>query len=245
MKRAIIDLLKKLGLERQVYWLYVKLSAIFWNVLSFLTARNKRFADKYLSESQTRKLHLGCGSNYLKGWLNTDIYPNAHRIYLDITKKFTLPENSFDYVYTEHVIEHMPFLDGKNMIEQSFKTLKPGGSIRVVTPDIRFLIALYQNDQEQLHKDYIAWNSELFIKNKAPHCALSVLNNYVRDWGHVFIYDVPLISEMLKEAGFTNIRECKLCESSKPDLQDLENVSRHPEGFLALESLVVEADKPT
>jgi hypothetical protein len=37
----------------------------------------------YFSTNRIRKLQLGAGDNYAKGWLNSDIQPTANEIYLD------------------------------------------------------------------------------------------------------------------------------------------------------------------
>jgi predicted SAM-dependent methyltransferase len=244
MRQSIINFLKSIGLDNPVRWLYTRTITVFWHLCGTLSNRNIRFLNNYKSKHKIHKLHLGCGLNYLDNWLNTDLKPDSKRIYLDISKKFSFPDNSFDYVYSEHVIEHMPYLSGKNMLEQSFRVLKSGGTLRLVTPDILFLIDLYQNDKTKINSAYIKWNSELFIQGKAPHCALSVINNYVRDWGHQYIYDVNVLRNALTECGFENIKELELGKSDISELQNLEHASRHPEGFLALESLVIEATKP-
>ena len=244
MRRSIINLLKSVGVYNLVRWIYTRTRTSFWHLYGMLSNRNIRFLRHYQSKHGVHKLHLGCGLNYLDGWLNTDLKPDSKRIYLDISNKFSFPNNSFDYIYSEHVIEHMPYLSGKNMLSESFRALKPGGTLRLVTPDILFLIALYQDNKTKIHNDYIAWNSDLFIGNKAPHCALSVINNYVRDWGHQYIYDAPILRKTLAECGFEDIKELKLGKSSISELQNLEHASRHPDGFLALESLVIEATKP-
>lgn len=244
MRHSLINFLKTIGLYNVIRWLYTRVIASYWRILGVLINRNRLKLAKHQSEFKVHKLHLGCGLNYLPSWLNTDIMPDKKRIYLDITKKFTFDDGSFDYIFTEHVIEHMPYLDGKNLIQESFRTLKSGGVLRLVTPDINFLIGLYQDPDKKIHKDYIEWNSDLFIGSKAPHHALSVVNNYVRDWGHEYIYDAATLIEMLNGCGFVDIAERKLGESDFEELQSLENESRHPEGFLALESLVLEAKKP-
>lgn len=244
LKKNIIQCLKYLGLYNVVYKIYFTTIALVWHFYGILTNRNETFLKNYIQNNPVHKLHLGCGLNYLDGWVNTDLKPNGKRIYLDVSKKFPFPDNSFDFAFTEHVIEHMPYACGKSMLQECFRVLKPNGVLRVVTPDLKFLINLYQNDQEKINKDYIEWNSALFIKDAAPHDALSVLNNYVRDWGHKYIYDIPALSSALKSYGYVDIKEQKVGKSEHSSLNGLEHESRHPVGFLALESLVIEARKP-
>ena len=68
--------------------------------------------------SEKIKLHLGCGKNMLPGWINTDFPPKKENILeLDATKKFPFEDNSIDYVFSEHMIEHISFEDGFLQLE--------------------------------------------------------------------------------------------------------------------------------
>ena len=55
--------------------------------------------------------------------------------------------------------------------------------MRIVTPDLKFPIGLYQNDNK-INRDYINWSSKLFLGDLAPAVATSVINNFYRDWDH-------------------------------------------------------------
>src|SRR5437867_9832604 len=89
----------------------------------------------YLSSHAVRKLQLGAGTNPLAGWLNTDGYPASFRV-LSVDAREPLPfsDETFDYVFSEHHIEHMTFHEGRRMLRECFRVLKPGGRIRVATP---------------------------------------------------------------------------------------------------------------
>lgn len=244
MKKAISNLLQKHGLYGRAYKTYYGSRANIRRVYDKISNRNEKHLKSYTESHSVKKLHLGCGKNYLDGWVNTDFWPDSKAIYLDITRRFTFEDNTFDYIFTEHVIEHVPYLAGKNLLQESFRVLKPGGTLRVVTPDINFLIGLYQDSQKDLHRDYIKWNSGLFIRGNAPHTALSVFNNFVRDWGHKYIYDIATLRAEMENCGFIDIATPALNESMHEPLRNIEHDSRHPNGFLALESLVIEGTKP-
>ena len=62
---------------------------------------------------------------------------------IDITKKFPFVSSTFDYVFSEHMIEHIKYQDGLKMLNESFRVLKPSGKIRISTPDLQFLLDLY------------------------------------------------------------------------------------------------------
>jgi len=50
--------------------------------------------------------------------LATDLAPPPEYscMRLDATKSFEIPSESFDFVYSEHMIEHITFEDGRNML---------------------------------------------------------------------------------------------------------------------------------
>jgi predicted SAM-dependent methyltransferase len=209
-----------------------------------LRRSNSRLIRQYGSSGSPKKLHLGCGFNVLPGWLNTDLESSDTVVYLDLTKKFPLENDTFDYVFTEHAIEHIPYEHGLGMLREAFRVLRPGGKIRVVTPDFAFLKALYSPQKTPLQEAYIAWANAQWLNGSAPaYAEMHVTNNFFRNWGHQFIYDQPSLTGALETAGFTGIKRFELNESDDAVYRGLENETRMPPGFLRLESIVLEAVK--
>lgn len=200
--------------------------------------------DSYFAKSGMKKLHLGCGSNLLQDWLNSDYCPQSDAVLrLDATKTFPFADASMDYILSEHMIEHLTHSDGTIMLAQCHRILRRNGKIRVSTPDLSFLVGLYSKDKSDLQKDYIKWSSENFIKDAPCIDDTFVINNFVRDWGHLFIYDEKTLRASLEHAGFNDIKRVELNQSEDEALRDLENEERLPKGFLRLESQTLEATK--
>jgi predicted SAM-dependent methyltransferase len=200
----------------------------------------------YLSAPGLKKLHLGCGKNALPGWLNTDLEPVAPGIVrVDLTQTLPFPDATFDYVFSEHVIEHLSYAHGQVMLRECYRVLKPGGRLRISTPDLAFLVALYSPQKTELQRRYIKWATKEFFRS-APYAEDTfVINNFVRDWGHTFIYDEKVLRDSLRNASFQSIERCELKESVDPNLRELENDTRMPPGFLEMESFTLEAVKGT
>ena len=191
-----------------------------------------------------KKLHIGCGGNLLPGWLNADYFPSdAQAMHLDATKKFSLPAASFDYVFSEHMIEHISYPDGLFMLKESWRILKPGGKIRISTPNLGFLLDLYSENKSPLQRDYIKWSGQTFLK-RADASDVMIINNFVRAWGHLFIYDEKTLRQALEQAGFVDIVSFAINKSTDVNLSNLEHDKRMPAGFLQLESMTLEASKP-
>ena len=218
------------------------LKRIYISIVKILSLILTKFMiDKYLKNNEIKKLHIGAGNRKIKDWLNTDIGNKSIMPVVDVTKKFPFNTKTFDYVFSEHMIEHIKYQDGVKMLKESFRVLKSNGKIRISTPDLQFLIDLYSNEKDQLQKDYIEWSCKNYQLTEGS--IVEVVNNYFQSWGHQFIYDKNTIENTLKAVGFTKIEFFKINESNNLDLKDLENDKRLPKNFLQLESLSVEATK--
>ncbi|MEQ1757315.1 MAG: methyltransferase domain-containing protein [Vicinamibacterales bacterium] len=200
---------------------------------------------RYLESHSIRKLHLGCGRNLLPGWLNSDFFPKSPAVlHLDARGRFPLQDGQFDFVFSEHMIEHIAYAKGSSMVNESFRVLKPGGTLRISTPDLAFLLDLRRSDRTPLQEEYIRWSTHKFMK-AAPYADDTfVINNFVRRWGHLFIYDEKTLRATFVAAGFENVVRCALNESAHQELRGLENEKRMPKGFLQLETMTLEGSKP-
>jgi predicted SAM-dependent methyltransferase len=203
---------------------------------------------RYLSGPGPFKLELGAGTNAKPGWFATDLSarqsPNGETtLALDATQPFDIPADCFDFIYCEHMIEHVPFSSGQRMLRECHRVLKPGGRLRIVTPSLGFLLRIMSPDRSRLERSYLAWSVTQFVPNAPKITNAFFLNNFVRAWGHVFIYDHETLHLAMTLASFTNITECRIGLSEHEALRGLENEVRLPPGFLELESMILEGSK--
>ncbi len=199
---------------------------------------------RYLAQSDAPKLNIGCGHHLLNGWLNTDYDPQLPMVmYLDARHHFPFKEETFDYIFSEHVIEHISYWDGLKMLTECFRVLKGSGKIRISTPDLAFLIDLTRSDKTDLQRAYIKWAANAFIPGAPDDNEVFVINNFVRDWGHTFIYDENTLRGAMTSAGFKLITRCDQHESKYAALRSLENEKHLPPNFLRLETLTLEGSK--
>jgi len=141
------------------------------------------------------------------------------------------------------MIEHVSFEDGCFMLRECYRILKPGGVVRIATPAIEFLINLFSPDRSRVEDAYITWAIQAFTPGAPAFLPAFVMNNFVRAWGHTFIYDRPTLRLALERAGFRDVTERDLNESPSPALRDLENETCMPPGFLRLETIIFEGTK--
>ncbi|MBO0719356.1 MAG: methyltransferase domain-containing protein, partial [Blastocatellia bacterium] len=171
---------------------------------------NNRLIERYFSSHEIRKLHLGCETHVLDGWLNSDLFPGSEIVLqLDATEPFPFGDEEFDYIFSEHMIEHITYSQGLQMLFECYRVLKNNGKIRISTPDLAFLIDLYNEEKSYLQKDYIKWSTDRHIRFAPGYDDTFVINNFVRNWGHQFIYDEKVLSASLQKVGFTKITRCE------------------------------------
>lgn len=188
------------------------------------------------------KLNIGCGDHPLAGWLNVDEVPVAGAFKMDATQPFPFEDGRFDRVFSEHMIEHVPYLGGFSMLRECFRVLKPGGRIRISTPCLEFLFEL-MGPLNVTQKAYIEWAAGIFCLSQPAEPEL-VINNFVRAWGHQFIWSRTLLPRTLIEIGFKNCTFMRLQQSYDSAFRSLENDTRMPKGFLQLETMTLEAERP-
>lgn len=209
-------------------------------------SRRGKQITEYLSKHEVRGLQIGSGHNDIEGWLNTEYNPfHKGQVFLDATEDYPLPENSFDYVYSEHMIEHIPWRAGQAMLRQCHRILKPGGTIRISTPNLANICTLSNTEPDERQMAYIKDATQKHCPDNQGLLGGFVVNNFYWDFGHYFIYDEQTIRYALERCGYVNIRTVKSGESTVAGLRGIENHARVVGEILdEFETFITEADKP-
>lgn len=174
------------------------------------------------------KIQFGCGNHKLNNWVNLDL-PEC-----DVTLPLKFQDQSVDFVFHEHLIEHLDEVDGFNFMNECYRILKQGGVMRVSCPSIDGFIKAYQNWEglsEEYKKEH--GNKSSFFNNATlresanyigkkiePSGKISQISN--SDGWHKFLYSESDISEKLTTIGFKKIVFCQKHQSEHQDLVKLE-----------------------
>ncbi len=215
--------------------------------------KSDNFIKSYFSRNNIIKLNLGCGKNYLKTWINTDISDKIKKdIYLDVTKKFPFRDSCIDFVFSEHMFEHLKLNEQINMLKECFRVMKKSTVIRIAQPSLSFIMDLYANPEKEIHKKYMSWAVGEIpalkeVKNKfkdSTSLQTFVINNFFYNWEHKMIHDFNSCKEIMEYCGFSEIN---LNTTGKSKFMELNAIEMHgkiiPEEFNILETMVVEAIK--
>ncbi len=179
-----------------------------------------------------RKLHVGCGSKYIPGFIHVDVLDAPHIDHQCLVDDFSMfSENSFDLIYASHVLEHFGRREVLNVLKEWQRILLPNGVLRLAVPDFSAVVDLYA--KEGL-KDGLSGLVGLVCGGQR--------NQY--DY-HKIIFDEPFLSHLLHSAGFKNIRrwDWRKTEHSQFDDFSQAHIPHMDKENGRLMSLNLEADK--
>ena len=176
-----------------------------------------------------RKLCLGSGAAPIEGWMNVDLAGGAD-VRLDLRFGLPLPDGSVERIYSEHAIEHFTLEEGQSLLRECRRVLRPGGVLRVATPDLSAVFRAYEQASWQ-RQSHPHWPDLDQIDS-----AVRFVNCAFHSWGHQYLYDFDELARRLRAAGFSTIRRCVIGESEHADLRLLET---RPESDLIVEATVL------
>lgn len=80
-----------------------------------------------------RWLNIGCGHFFREGWVNLDKFKEGRVDMLaDLEQGLPFKDETFDYVYASHVLEHVHDVTG--LIRDVHRVLKEGGIFEIYVP---------------------------------------------------------------------------------------------------------------
>ena len=134
-----------------------------------------------------RALNIGTGGHDLVGWVNLDETKPGDVLARVPPAPFR--DECFDEILMSHVVEHMTLDDGRALMKECHRILKPGGVVTVIVPDGKIISLAYlagQLDNWQLNDLYVY--------------------SYCQESQHRWLYDRRTLTQIVAEAGFVGLR---------------------------------------
>ncbi len=202
------------------------------------------------------KLNLGCGLSVVDGWINVDYALGArltklplfstinrkfkvfsgdwdNRVFLhDLTCRFPWGDDSVDYCYSSHTLEHLTREQGVFLLQESHRVLRQGGVIRIVVPDLASVISEYGNGAIRADR-FLEVLGVLYGTHKR---GLKKLFAPFYEYPHKCMYDTSTLVAVMREVGF-------LAEARPPFDSSIEGIEQIELADRTVNAVIVEGVK--
>lgn len=194
-------------------------------------------------------VQYGCGLSAPDGWLNFDASPALRLERLpvvgrflrttgfpggvqvgDIVRGLPVAAGSVRGVYASHVLEHLTLADCRTALRKTFAMLSPGGTFRLVVPDL-----------ESRARRYLAsGDSHEFMRSTMlGKAARPSLRQRFSLSAHLWMWDFRSMSAELRDAGFISIRRAAFGDADDEAFAAVEDAGRFVDGEII--ELAIEA----
>lgn len=137
-------------------------------------------------------IHLGCGDQDDMRFINVDAIPFPHVHFVHAVNRLGMFSSNYaDMVYASHVLEHVSYKYLTEILREWCRVLKVGGTLRISVPDFERILDIYKAENGSIEKI------------EGP---LLGGQNYAYNF-HMSVFNKTYLSKLLREAGFTDIRE--------------------------------------
>ena len=138
------------------------------------------------------KINFGSGPYPLAGWINVDIDPAGRPdVVADLCRPLPFASGAADFIHTEDFLAQLDPIPLREFLRECRRILKPGGAMRVLTPDLARFARMYL--ENPAHLVWI-WNTFVGVPLETG-TACEVLNLGMRLAGR-FQYDLETFSQL-------------------------------------------------
>jgi predicted SAM-dependent methyltransferase/glycosyltransferase involved in cell wall biosynthesis len=233
-EEIVVDVLNRPYENREEHWSWV--GAII-DLTSPPPVRQPPAGRIVMDATPKVKLNIGSFTVMAKGWTNIDVLDlTAYAVQqgmefrqMDVRKGLGYGDNTVDLVIASHFLEHITRNEGSAFIRECFRTLKPGGIIRITVPDTQRIAEEYIT-RARFQKIY-GFNEG--VKN-ASDDAEAFWNLLTA--GHVTAYDHDSMTGLMTKAGFVSVENKMTGQSNSQEIK-AETQDMYPELSLYMEGV--------
>jgi len=220
-------LFKMLGLNREVFEsLRYEMNAVKLRINNTINPFQRNKVKKNTTEDNL-SVNIGAGPFGEEGWVNIDVsyFKNISFTY-DCRKRLPFRDDSVARIRCEHCLEHMEKKEEVPIfLKECFRSLKKGGILRIVVPDLYLFMAAYLSDDD---KEWVKIGYPKIPQDF--NCRMDILNHTFRQGGeHKYGYDFESMKATVGPVGFSMIikRNYQISEDFllRNDLENHKNYS--------------------
>lgn len=175
-----------------------------------------------------KRVQFGSGGVNIAGWVNFDLPEH------DIRRPLKLADETVEYIFAEHVIEHVTPQEAWHFLSECRRVLQPGGVVRLAFPDLKRILHAPQL--------YHAFAKRGGWANGTPEGSV---RGAIFAHGHLGAWTADSMLTVLEALGF-RVSEHRPSGSQRKELCDLEQhwqTAGRAENDA--ETTVLEGEKPT
>ena len=205
-----------------------------------------------------RRLHLGCGVDVVPGWVNIDKSPSVllsrapslrkalgrvglltpeqargfppGAVRADVSKRIPAADASAEFAYSSHMIEHLSRWQALAFFRECRRVLRPGGVLRLATPDLEEMIRDYGHNRSPLLAEQPtradAFCAEYGAYSDPPGLVRRLVKKWLGGDSHQWLYDAESLTFLLRESGFAEVTRWSYRKGTVPDLDLVEHRER-------------------
>ena len=212
-------------------------------------------------DKENLMVNVGGGYFFKRHWRILDYtseYYNYQRMIIDYffnlasNKPFPFKNNEVKFFFSSHTVEHIPQEYCQNIFNEIYRCLKPGGAVRIVTPDFDWGYEAYSKknydffvdalDTKDINKKFLYYFASYFtdivpseeLKRNFQTMSRHEFADYYTQripresqakhtGNHISWWNYDKMSSMMKEAGFTTIYRSKAGDSNFNEMRDEKN----------------------
>jgi predicted SAM-dependent methyltransferase len=181
-----------------------------------------RAINRYIAGHSVRKLHLSA-TKTLPGFLNSQI---TGQVPIDITRPLPLADQTFDLIFSSHLIEHIHRKQCLSFLAEALRVLRPGGIQIIATPSAERIYRALYGDDDQARQILVDDSSRFYDDGFLTPCHYANLS--MRAFGHRFLLDRGFLEAACQRIGYSKVEVVSIENIHDQALRDYLGSSKSP-----------------
>lgn len=174
------------------------------------------------------RIALGSGGVRFPGWTHVDFDPAWEpEVVADLRQPLPFPDGHAQFLQSEDFIGQLTLEEADAFFHECHRVLRPGGVLRLLTPDLHRLLSMYLAGDLRLRE---LWETEVGIPLRTRTLG-EVVNQAMTFANHRFFYDEETLRASMEPIGF-RLHRVNYRESAWPELRELD--LRRPDNAISM-----------